>query len=165
MVDAAGEVYSDQLAFGAHAVGFARHWKEEYGLLNKDFEALLAERQKAPGKVDPPYTIRPADPVASPVVQLMPAKDLQISAKATDPNGIKSVRLRYRHLTQFEDYQTADMKLDSKTGLYTASIPLSFVDPKWDLMYFVEVLNNRGVGRMYPDLDKETPYVVLPSRR
>jgi hypothetical protein len=53
------------------------------------------------------------------------------------------------------------MKLDARTGFYTASIPQSFVDPRWDVMYFVEVINGRGVGRMYPDLEQETPYVVI----
>ena len=47
IVSAAGDVYHDELAFGAHAVGFSRHWKEEYSLLARDFENLLSERQKA----------------------------------------------------------------------------------------------------------------------
>src|SRR5579871_2680734 len=50
IVAAAGDVYSENLAFGAHAVGFSRHWKEEYAILSRDFENLLAERQKAQGK-------------------------------------------------------------------------------------------------------------------
>jgi len=84
-----------------------------------------------------------------------------VSAKVTDPAGIKWVKLRYRHVTQYEDYETADMTLDPKTGLYNATIPASFVDPKWDTMYFVEALNKQGSGRMYPDLEIETPYVLL----
>jgi hypothetical protein len=40
-----------------------------------------------------------------------------------------------------------------------------FIDPKWDLMYFVEVIDDRGRGRMLPDLDKETPYVVVSVPR
>ena len=38
-------------------------------------------------------------------------------------------------------------------------------DPPWDLMYFVETLGKNGAGRMYPDADVETPYVVVPLRR
>jgi hypothetical protein len=164
IVAAAGDVYNDQLAFGAHAVGFSRHWKEEYNLLGRDFETLLAERQKATGKDVP--THKPLPPAgAPPSVHLMPQKGLQVSAKVTDPTGIKWVRLRYRHVTQYEDYVTADMTLDPKTGLYTASIPASFVDPKWELMYFVEAMNKNGAGRMYPDLEVETPYVVYQSAR
>ncbi len=44
-------------------------------------------------------------------------------------------------------------------------IPSSFIDSKWDLMYFVEVMDTNGRGRMYPDLEKETPYVVVSARR
>jgi hypothetical protein len=29
-------------------------------------------------------------------------------------------------------------------------------------MYFVEVITADGSGRNYPDLDKETPYVIVP---
>ena len=79
---------------------------------------------------------------------------------------MKSVRLRYRHLTQLEDYQTVDMAPDpGSTRTFTARIPAAFIDPRWDLMYFVEVMDANGRGRMYPDLDKETPYVVVSVRR
>ena len=44
-------------------------------------------------------------------------------------------------------------------------IPASFIDSKWDLMYFVEVMDTQGRGRMYPDLDRETPYVVVRVQR
>ncbi len=55
MVDAAGDVYSDDLAFGVHAVGFSRHWKEEYGLLVQDFEQLKKERESAAAKPGASY--------------------------------------------------------------------------------------------------------------
>lgn len=32
-------------------------------------------------------------------------------------------------------------------------------------MYFVEVMDTQGYGRMFPDLEKETPYVVVPVQR
>lgn len=154
MVAAAGDVFSDNLAFGAHAVGFSRHWKEEYQLLQRDFEKLQSGRDKA----HPPVIARNIQP---PVVRLLPARGLEISAVVTSPVGIKWVRLRYRHVTQYEDYQTAEMSLDPRSGQYTARIPASFIDPKWDLMYFVEAVDLKGAGRMYPDLDVETPYRVL----
>jgi hypothetical protein len=161
MVAAASDVYNENLAFGAHAVGFSRHWKEEYSLLSRDFENLLAERQKATGKDVP--SRKPLPPLGPPPsVQLRPIDHLRVAAKVTDAAGLKSVRLRYRHVTQFEDYQTTEMTLDPKTGLYTAAIPSSFVDPKWGLMYFVEAINKKGAGRMYPDLEVETPYVIVP---
>ena len=64
MVAAAGDVYSENLAFGAHAVGFSRHWKEEYQLLARNFEQLQAERRKAPRSREPRTSrcTRPAAP-------------------------------------------------------------------------------------------------------
>jgi hypothetical protein len=161
IVAASGDVYSENLAFGAHAVGFSRHWKEEQQLLARDFERLQAERRAAVAKKGAAhFALFPADSTAS--ARLLPVgPGLEISANVTAPAGVKWVRLRYRHVTQYEDYQTAEMTLDAKTGNYTARIPAAFDDPKWDLMYFIEVVDKKGAGRMFPDLEVETPYVVI----
>jgi hypothetical protein len=57
------------------------------------------------------------------------------------------------------------MSLDPKSGNYTARIPSAFADPKWGFMYFVEVVDKNGSGRMFPDLEAETPYVVISPPR
>jgi hypothetical protein len=44
-------------------------------------------------------------------------------------------------------------------------IPAKDIDPKWDFMYFIEAMDNVGNGRIYPDMDKETPYVVIKLDR
>ena len=86
MVSAAGDVYSENLAFGAHAVGFSRHWKEEYQLLGRDFEKLLAERQKASTKEGVEHGSLRAAQGEPPSVHLLPAaganpgRDLEVSA-------------------------------------------------------------------------------------
>jgi hypothetical protein len=166
LVAAAGDVYSENLAFGAHAVGFSRHWKEEQQLLAHNFEQLQAERQKAVAKPGARHFALHVDGGAAPSARLFPlGTGMEVTAKVTAPAGVKWARLRYRHATQYEDYQTAEMSLDKKTGHYTARIPQSFADPKWDLMYFIEVVDQNGVGRMFPDLEVETPYVVVPAKR
>jgi hypothetical protein len=167
MVDAAGDVYSKNLAFGAHAVGFSRHWEEEYALIGRDFAKLLAERSsldgKSPSDHPVPLSLIPLPPTArlSSAKIAEPGRDFGVTART----NAKSVRLRYRHLTQIEDYQTAEMKLDQKTGAYIGKIPGAFIDPKWDMMYFVEAIGTNGAGRMFPDLEVETPYVVVQVRR
>jgi len=175
MVTAAGDVYNENLAFGAHAVGFSRHWKEEYALLNRDFEQLLAERAKAEGTPGARHVALSTAMPEPPAAQLLPAgmaeqgSDYVVSARVNASSsvkpGVKSVRLRYRHVTQVEDYETAEMALDPKTGTYVGRIPASFIDPKWDLMYFVETIGNNGAGRMYPDLEIEEPFVIVPVKR
>jgi hypothetical protein len=162
MVAAAGDVYSENLAFGAHAVGFPRHWKEERQLLARDFEQLQAERRAAVAKTGAVHFALPAASGAALSARLLPVgPSLEIAAQVTAPAGVKWVRLRYRHVTQYEDYETAEMTLDAKTGNYTARIPAAFDSPKWDLMCFIEVVDRKGEGRMFPDLEVETPYVVI----
>ena len=99
-----------------------------------------------------------------PVAAAEPGKDLRIVANVTAAAGVKWVRLRYRHVTQFEDYQTAAMTSES-AGAYVGRIPAAFIDPKWDLMYFVEAVDANGAGRMYPDLEAGLPYLVVPVKR
>ena len=170
MVAAAGDVYNDHLPFGARAVGFRQHWREELALLERDLAALEAERAKVESKPGRKLAPRDAD-LKPPVVSLVPpasaepGRDLRITAKVAAPEQVKWMRLRYRHVSQYEDYQTAEMTLDAKTGVYTAAIPAAFIDPKWNLMYFVEAVGKNGAGRMYPDLEREMPYVIVAVKR
>ncbi len=169
IVKAAGDVYAEDLAFGVHRVGFPRHWKEELQKLRQGLERLAAERReaRAGGAVAPQPARRQTEDTQPPRVRLeavgkaRPGQDLRITARAEDPSGVKSMRLRYRRLTQFEDYQAADMALDPQTGLYVARVPGDFITPKWDLMYFVEAIDQHGNGRNYPDLEAEAPYVIV----
>jgi hypothetical protein len=127
-----------------------------------EFAALLAERSAARGKPDAPYATVRDGRNQPPEVALLPPAGLTVRARVSSPVPLKWVRLRYRHLTQFEDYRSLEMTKDG--GVYTAAIPPSFVDPKWGIVYFVEVVDEKGNGRMFPDLDVEQPYVVLPGR-
>lgn len=266
IVEAAGDVYHADLAFGVQRVGFSRHWKEELQKLKQGFEALQAQRQDArleatnaqprivhvpvrraqPGKailiratiasktpiteaqvwvkaaagavasvplkhwgegmyqarITPqagqaelvyyleainetghnkihPYENQRPEPIHVPISSdrqppelsleraklALPLEDLRVTAQATDVSAIKRMRLRYRHVTQFEDYRTAGMQFDAKTGLWSGTIPGDFITPQWDLMYYVEVMDDQGNGRMYPDLEVETPYVIVPLER
>lgn len=91
----------------------------------------------------------------------IPGKDLIVRAAANDASSIKWLRLRYRHLTQFEDYLTVPMRLSTENGLYEGVIPGQFIDPEWNLIYYVEALDTHGNGRIYPTLDSEQPYVIV----
>ena len=57
------------------------------------------------------------------------------------------------------------MKKANWSGTYRAEIPGDFIIPKWDLMYFFEVMDKKDNGKVYPDLDVETPYVIVPLKR
>ncbi|MGJ5816186.1 hypothetical protein [Paludibaculum fermentans] len=171
IVKAAGDVYTDNLAFGVHAVGFPRHWKEELSKLENDFAELQAQRPAAMGESKPlPAPVAPKDQqppwvTIRPVEPARLGQPLEVAAVVHDPSGVSAVRLRYRHLTQYEDYNSLPMTLDAKSGSYTASIPASFVNPRWDLMFFVEAIDKQGNGRNYPDFEVEAPYVIVPVLR
>ncbi len=265
IVEAAGDVYPDELAFGVHGKGFPRHWKEELVKLEAGLEKLREERRRArlpgegpalriahvpvrragvheairiratvgPGDARPRVRVRfavagdeyrtlemrragegmyeavlpPAgtetelrywieaedssgarallptageqDPIVvavtddrePPKVRLeraggvRPGEDLTVRAAVSDTSGIRWVRLRYRHVTQFEDYETIEMRPNPASGLYEATIPGEFLVAKWDVMYFVEAMDKKGNGRMYPDLEKDAPYVIVTLER
>jgi hypothetical protein len=172
IVEAAANVYNEKLPFGAPGY-FPRHWREELDRLEADFQRLASARQALPShpgtKTVPLSASAPGGtlPVARLANDAAAAvgRDFLVSATVTPSTDIKWVRLRYRHLTQYEDYETAAMTFDAATRTYRGHIPASFIDPKWDLMYFVEVMDTQGRGRMYPDLERETPYVVVRVQR
>ena len=173
MVAGAGDVYGTNLVFGPRGRPFPYHWNEVLGWLNDAFNQLLEERKTATARPDAkPARIPARDPNAKPPVVTLPpvapaplGSPVVVTANVTAPAGVKWVRLRYRHVNQKEDYETAEMTLDQRTGLYSGAIPAPFVDSIWNLMYFVEVVDRNGFGRMYPDLEVETPYVIVPVKR
>ncbi len=176
IVDAAGGIYSEDLAFGPHAVGFPRHWKEELARLRAGLSKLEQDRAVRP----PPDTVaasiaprwsagasvsaRVPVAVLSPGGSASPGQDLIVSVRVSNPSLAKSVVLRYRHVNQYEDYVSVPMKL-REMNRFTAVIPGRFVTASWDLMYFVEVLAANGSGRNYPDMEKGAPYVIVPVAR
>ena len=97
----------------------------------------------------------------TPVTSAPALTPLRITAEVRDPSGVKWVRLRYRGLSQHQDFQTLAMLPGDKPNQFEAVVPASDVDPKFDFMYFIEAMDNAGNGRIYPDLAKETPYVVV----
>jgi hypothetical protein len=82
-------------------------------------------------------------------------------ARVEDPSGIRWVRLRYRGLSQHQDFQVLPMLPTGRNNEFQATIPAEDIDPKFDLMYLFETMDNQGNGKIYPDLAKETPYIVV----
>ncbi|MBZ5499434.1 MAG: hypothetical protein LAP85_23800 [Acidobacteriia bacterium] len=111
------------------------------------------------GDVEPPLVIH------RPVTSAPAGKPLAIVAQVQDPSGVKWVRLRYRNVNQQEDYRTLPMLPAGRRGQYQAVVPAESLSSKWDFMYLIEVMDNQGNGRIYPDFNKETPYVVVRLAR
>jgi hypothetical protein len=187
LVTAAGRVYADDLMMGNRRFGLSGHWKDELAALKAGLAKLEEERLTSRPDVKPAApriaqipargdadSIRGTasgdrEPPAvqhTPVTAAKAGEPLAIALTVKDPSGVAWVRLRYRHLTQFEDYETIEMASDASTsGLFRAVIPAAFVVDRWDLMYFFEVMDNQGNGAIYPDLDKDIPYLIVKLRR
>jgi len=48
---------------------------------------------------------------------------------------------------------------------YAAEILGDHIPAQWDLMYFFEVLDNFGNGKIYPDAEQQAPYVMVKLER
>ncbi len=176
LVLAASDFYADDLALGVRGAGLCGHWKDELAALEKGLGAL--ERQQR--EMKPTATARPAprfQPAAlagdgaapevlhEPVTAAPAATPLAITAEVRDPAGVKWVRLRYRSVNQHQDYRTLPMLPSGGDNLYRAVIPAEDIPTTWDLMYFLEVMDRDGNGRIYPDLNHETPYHLVRLQR
>jgi len=179
IVEAAGDVYADDLAMGLPSAGLSGHWRDELAALRKGLEALGRERD-ALGPNAGAGKPRAARPVAaateaaavagdshppaivhSAITSAPAGKPIALTACVTDPSGVKWVRLRYRSVNQYQDYQTLPMLPAEGKGTYQAVVPGDQVGGPWDFMYFIEAMDNAGHGCIWPDLDREMPYIIV----
>lgn len=168
LVAAAGDVYHYDLAMGLRSADLSGHWRDELKPLEDGLKTLRNERQSLSTEKKTPLSEHAEE--TPPVfihdrIHSAPALEpLTIKAVAKHPSGIKAVRVLYRPVTQFEDYQNVEMKRGAGDN-YEAIIPGDQLNPKWDFMYFFEVIDATGHGRIYPDLEYETPYIVVKLKR
>jgi hypothetical protein len=183
IVEAAGDVYAPDLMMGVRSAGhlelnhhLSGHWGDELGYLYKDLEELKAERKALSNKGEtrnsPKYV--KATPLKykdlfqiehQPLRTSQAGQDIQISAHISAPAGIKWVRLRYRSVNQKLDYLSLPMTAKAGSDLYQAVVPAQQIDKRFDFMYFMEVMDKNGHGRIYPDYELETPYVIVELER
>ena len=173
LVAAAGDRYAPDLAMGARNHDLCGHWRDELPRLEAGVAELEARLAQTPDAASPGPAWSPASDGARPppVVQherilTAPAgQPLRIVARATDPSGMQSLRLRYRHVTQYEDYATLELRPTDRPDEYAATIPGDFMGTKWDVMYFIEAINRAGAGTSWPDFTREPPYVMVRVQR
>ena len=176
LVRAAGDFYTTDLMMGVRGADLCGHWQDELAALEQGLGILERQRQDfKPGvetKTAPRY--RPAAaggegemPQVShqPVITAPADQPLTITAGVSAPSGIKWVRLRFRSVNQHQDYRILPMLPTGEKDQYRTVIPTEQIDPTWDLMYFIEAMDNQGNGRIYPDLDLATPYEVVKLQR
>ncbi|MEI7729781.1 MAG: hypothetical protein WCO56_09420 [Verrucomicrobiota bacterium] len=173
LVAVAGDHYASDLAMGARNHDLAGHWRDELIKLAAGFKEL--ERQSGPVEANQsheeiwapaPVNAQAAPRVThTPPVTIPTGAPLRLTARVTAPSGIATVRLRYRHVTQFEDYETLDLQRTGDSDDFTAIVPGEFLVPEWDFMYFIEATSSDGHGIQWPDLAHEAPYVIVKLQR
>ena len=176
LVAAAGDVYTNNLMMGVFIADLCGHWKDELVSLEKGLASLEQKRRsfKAEGvvKTAPNYKLvsnanydKLFQVTHQAVTGVSVGKPLTISVKVSAPAGVKWVRLRYRSVNQEQDYQSLPMDPSGEKNSYQALVPAGQINPKWDFMYFIEVMDKKGNGRIYPDLNKKTPYIIVKLNR
>lgn len=101
------------------------------------------------------YLLRAAgcEKILTDKINALVGKPIAIKLQVSTPTGVKWVRLRYRNVNQKLDYQTIAMTLTGEKDAYSAMIPAEQINPKWDVMYFIEVMDKKVTGQIYPDLN------------
>lgn len=171
IVDAAGDVYADTLMMGPARRTLVGHWRQEL----TDLQTGLANLEQKRKEYQKPDSMQPApqykatnidylklfEVTHQPVTAAIPDTPVTIRIKIQANGGLKWVHLLYRDVNQYEDFKTLDMKPSKQKDEFEATIPGEEIKSKWDLMYLVEMMDKNKNGAIYPDLNKQTPYVVI----
>lgn len=176
IVTAAGDFYTGDLRMGVRSADLCGHWRDELPLLEKGLAGLeRRQRESKPvgeAKPAPRFQVSATSQrrtalqiVHQPVISAPAGQSITIRAEVRDPAGVKWVRLRYRSVNQRLDYRMLPMLPSGTANIYRAVIPVEDLTPTWDLMYFIEAMDNDRNGRIYPDLDQRTPYIVVKLQR
>lgn len=171
LVNIAADRYASNLMFGPAMFNLDGHWRDELAKLDANLEQLDTQAKSAATSSASAWHPRTSGDLTPPLVEhariesAPVGKPLRIVVRATDPSGVKSLHLRYRHVTQYEDYLTLDMKPTGTADEYAATIPSEFLVPEWDAMYFIEAIDNTGNGTIWPDFRREAPYIFVKLQR
>jgi hypothetical protein len=172
IVASASDVYTSDLMMGVRVADLCGHWKDELPLLETGIQTLEEKRSTFTpvGKVTvaPKFSsIKPTDfdklfVISDKPLTSTPAKrPININITISSTAGIKWVRLRYRSVNQEEAYKTLPMTATGAKNVYQVTVPASEVNPKFDFMYFVEIMDKNSHGKIYPDVNKGDPYRIV----
>lgn len=182
IVEVVGDIYAPNVMMGVRVTtkygivhSISGHWRDELAELNQFYKELEDFRNTITSSAEkgnlPKCEIAEDMDYSSlfkvahdPAKSIAPGKDVVIKAEVEAATGVEWVRLRYRSVNQTLDYGSVEMK-QTEDGFYSVTIPTKEIDPTYDFMYFIELMDKNGNGRIYPDLEKETPYFFVPIRR
>lgn len=173
LVAVAGDRYNFDLAMGARGHHLCGHWRDELPVLEANLQKLEEQsRSLTDNATDQPVwapatsgDLTPPEVKHQRITTAPVGRPIRIVVHATDPSDVRSLRLRYRHVTQYEDYATVAMQPTGNPDEFAATIPGDFVGPTWDVMYFIEAIDGAGNGTIWPDFRHEAPYIFVHLQR
>jgi hypothetical protein len=92
--------------------------------------------------------------------QIDAGQPLTLKIRISPATEMTRVHLYYPPVNQLAKFKTIEIV----AGQDSVTIPGEDVSPKWDLMYYFEVLNRAGGGWFCPDPQTATPYYVVKVR-
>ncbi|GAJ12926.1 unnamed protein product, partial [marine sediment metagenome] len=135
LVEAAGDVYNDNLMMGREGAGLSGHWRDELVKLRKGLEKLQLQRKSFRP------TVTGDKPLIShvPIRKTVPTVGLAVRATVSSKEPIANVKVAYGYGQG--KYKYAEMK-QIKPYIYRTLIPGSQI--KEGLDYFIEAVDETG---------------------
>jgi hypothetical protein len=97
-----------------------------------------------------------------PIVKCQAGKPLVLKARAEDADGVTAVRAYYRQLDESVPYQCIALRRDGEE--YIGTIPGEAISADYDLVYYLEAVDEAGNGTIFPDWQTSTPYVIVTTQ-
>ncbi len=100
-----------------------------------------------------------------PIENTDPGRDIVIRAEVRSERALRFVRLHYRYTNQYYDWQVVPMHGGGTN--FEAAIPGDYIVSEWDLMYYLEAVDEGDLGSFDPEADpvRRIPYWVVKVRR
>jgi len=131
-----------------------------------------AELPPDDGDAEPWFTVRVVAPDRrpprvhhEPVTAATPGQDVDVRASVVTDGPVARAVLHYRYANQYHEWRQVAMH--ESAGAWSAAIPGDYVVSDWDLMYYIEVVDDAGAGTLSPGGDDlmEIPYWVITPER
>jgi hypothetical protein len=89
------------------------------------------------------------------------SEPLTIRARVADSDGLAAVRVYFRTMNQTRPYERLTMERQGDE--YVATIPAEAIQREWDFVYYLEAVDEAGVGCFFPEWKKGMPYVIVTT--
>jgi hypothetical protein len=105
----------------------------------------------------------PPEVVHKPIPKCVAGKPLPIEATVRDAAGVSVVRVHYRPLDETLPYES--VVLQRQGDKFVGTIPGEAIRPDFDLVYYLEAVDEGGSGCIFPDWTKTAPYIIVATER